>query len=222
MFGTPISDRPVASDWLKFEESSGQRFSRENGVLITGSGLLRTGTVLGLITLGAATAAMNIGNTGNGTITASPTVGAAAVPGTVNIVLTSATAFTVKKADGTNVGAGTGTVGTPFSGGGLGFTVTAGGTPFIAGDNGTVVVDVGSGKYKPYDPDGVDGSQTAAGILVDLAVDATSKDQKCVVVVRDAMVMPSMLIYADGTTDGEKADALLELRAKRILPAREV
>lgn len=221
MFGTPISDRPVASDWLKFEESSGQRFSRENAVLLSGSGLLRTGTVLGLITLGAANAALNVANTGNGTISA-VTVGAAAVPGTVNIVFTSATAFTVKKVDGTNVGGGTGTVGNAFSGGGLGFTITAGSTAFIAGDNGTIVVDVGSGKYKPYDPDGVDGSQTAAGILVDLAVDATSADQKCVVVVRDAVVMPSMLIYADGTTDGEKADALLELRAERILPAREV
>lgn len=221
MFGTPISDRPVASDWLKFEESSGQRFSRENAVLLSGSGLLRTGTVLGLITLGAANGALNVANTGNGTISA-VTVGAAAVPGTVNIVFTSTTAFTVKKADGTNVGGGTGTVGNAFSGGGLGFTITAGATPFAIADNGTIVVDVGSGKYKPYDPDGVDGSQTAAGILVDLAVDATSKDQKCVVVVRDAVVMPSMLIYADGTTDGEKADALLELRAKRILPAREV
>lgn len=81
----------------------------------------------------------NEGNTGNGTI--SPvTVGLGAEPGAYAVAFTSATAFAVTAPDSSP--AGTGAVGTAFSGGGIGFTIAAGTVPFVAGDGFTVTVQV--------------------------------------------------------------------------------
>ena len=75
------------------------------------------------------------GNTGNGTMGA-VTVTSAAV-GAYTVSFTSSTAFSVTGPAGA---VGTGTAGTPFSTGGLSFTITAGATAFAAGDGFTITV----------------------------------------------------------------------------------
>jgi hypothetical protein len=75
--------------------------------VLAGSGadrVLTTGMVLGRVTKGAATGAAVAGNTGNGTITAAPVVGAAAKPGVYRVACIRppptpvSSAFTIPKA----------------------------------------------------------------------------------------------------------------------------
>ncbi len=71
---------------------------------------------------------------------------------------------------------------------------------------GTVVGKItASGKYKPVTVAANDGSQTAAGIVLQ-TVDATSKDAAAVIIARDAIVVHQGLKYgADIDTSGERA-----------------
>ena len=46
----PKNEGPRQSDWLVFEECGITRYSRENIVVVAGSGVLPTGTVLGKVT----------------------------------------------------------------------------------------------------------------------------------------------------------------------------
>lgn len=79
------------------------------------------------------------GNTGNGTISAGPTVTAGvAKNGAFTVELTGATTFNVYDPDGLQLKPGT--TGTAYSDAGIGFTITAGGTAFVAGDTFTITV----------------------------------------------------------------------------------
>lgn len=73
-----------------------------------------------------------------------------------------------------------------------------------------------SGKYKPYDNDATDGTQTAAAILV-YDVDATSADVAAVVIVRLAEVWTNRLQWAASVLTGEKAPAYVELAAANVI-----
>lgn len=73
-----------------------------------------------------------------------------------------------------------------------------------------------SGKYAGHDPDANDGSQAAAAILFE-RVDATSADAQAVVTAALTAVNDSELLWAPGTTDGEKATASASLAAHDIV-----
>ena len=141
--------------------------------LVSGAGALKRGTVLGRITLGAATATAAAGNTGNGTFSL-VTRSANAVVGNYTVRFTGATTFTVTNPLGHQLRAG-GAAGA-YDGGEIGFTFTAGGTAMVAGDSFTVAVAAGSGKYLTSLTAATDGSATPVAILVD-DVDATSADK---------------------------------------------
>jgi hypothetical protein len=82
------------------------------------------------------TATADDGNNGNGTVgTMSAT--AAAKVGAYQVKFTAATAFNVFDPDGREMQPGS--TGTAYSAGGLGFTITAGGTAFEAGDSFAIV-----------------------------------------------------------------------------------
>lgn len=220
MLGQRIVSRKVIGDWLKSEETNGSRYSRANIVIAKGSGVLLSGTVLGILAVGAALASLEVDNTGNGTIVVGA-VGAGAQLGTYRIVFTSATAFNVTDPSGDAVGSA-GAVGTAFNSGGVAFTITAGSTAFAAGDEGAITVDPGSGKYVPFDPAGSGGAEVAAGILVE-DVDATNAnvDVAGAAVVRHAQIAPSGLTFKVAATDAQIAAALASLRTKGILTVRE-
>lgn len=81
---------------------------------------------------------------------------------------------------------------------------------------GTVLGKIAAtGKYKPYDNDAVDGSQTAAAILV-YDVDATTADVTAVGLVRLAEVWTSRLVWATSVLLAEKAPAYVELAAANV------
>lgn len=219
MFGTILKGRKVVGDWLKSEESSGSRYSRDNIIIAKNSGLLVSGTVLGLLSIGSIVASLEVDNTGNGTIAAGA-VGAGAQQGTYRITFTTATAFTVTDPSGDTVG--TGTVGTAFNTGGVAFTITAGAKAFKAGDEGAVTIDPASGRYVPFNPAGTGGAEIAAAILAE-DVDATStvRDAAGAAVVRHAQIAPSGLTWKTGITDAQIAAALATLREQGILTVRE-
>ncbi|OUL79871.1 head decoration protein [Paraburkholderia hospita] len=118
--------------------------SIEQGTL-TGGVKVFAGTVLGTVLSALTAAAAALGtNTGNGTFGAITAQAApATMIGTYNVALTSSSAFTVTAPDGQTA---TGAVGSAFSGLGIGFTITAGGTPFAAGDSFTLTTTATPGN----------------------------------------------------------------------------
>ncbi len=184
--------------------------SRETVTIAAAASALVPGTVLGKITLGAATAAAVAGNTGNGTM-GSVTVGLGAIPGVYKLTFIELTtnlgSFIVEAPNGVMVGAGK--VGTAFASGGLGFTLADGATDFVAGDAFTITVAAGSGKYVAYSDAATNGAAVAAGILYAAAPDSAS-DQKAVMIARQAEVIESELTGID-------AAAKVQLAALNII-----
>lgn len=154
-------------------------------------------------------------NTGNGTIGSLSVAGYAAKAGVYYVEFDDATHFIVSDPTGAEVGHGT--TGVAYKAGGLAFTITAGGTAFVAGDSFAVTVAAGSGKYKPFDPANVDGSQVPSAILF-ATKDATSGDKPCAVVVRQCEVNASELVWPTGMNAAAITAALAQLKAIGIIP----
>lgn len=127
---TPLVEQLHSFGFLVSQARGRQSF--EQGVL-TGGKVVYAGTLLGLITSALTAAAVALGtNTGNGTFgTITPLAAPATQVGTYALLMTDATHFTVTAPDGATA---TGTTGVAFSALGIGFTVTAGGTAFVAND----------------------------------------------------------------------------------------
>lgn len=179
----------------------------------TGAVKVYPGTVMGRQTVGTSAVAAALGtNTGNGTFGAI-TVGAA-IAGAYTVEFDDATHFVV--ADPTGKEVGHGTTGVAFSAGGLGFTITAGGTAFVPGDSFTVTVAAGSGKWVPCTKTATDGSQIAAGISFGL-VDATLNDTPGALVVRDCEVNTAELVWDASMDAPAQAAALAALLALKII-----
>ena len=144
-------------------EANGSR-SREVIKLAGGQGVVAPGTVLAMIASNgqaSSSAAKSGGNTGNGTVGTLSATSLAAL-GVYAVRMTSATAFTVTDPLGVVIGAGV--AGTPFAAGQVVFTITAGATPFIAGDGFDVTVTAVPLSYVASSNAGSNGSQTAIAI----------------------------------------------------------
>lgn len=169
--------------------------SRDTVTILSGSGDLAPGTVLGKILLGAATTAF--AGTGNGAITmdAVTPVKAGAKTGAYKATLITAAAnggtFRVEDPDGLVLGDVA--VGATFDDD-IKFVIADGATDFVVGDTFTITVAAGSGKLAPTDLAAVDGREKAAAVLL-YGVDATAADQSAVVIARDAEVKRDELAY---------------------------
>ena len=153
----------------------------EKTILQDASGVIPSGAVMGVISVGAITAAAKSGgNTGNGTCTAlSVKDGAKAGIYTVRIVRQGTHIFDyeVKNPNGQQIGFGTceGTGLTSVFSGEIEFTLTDGSTDFAKTDGFDITVAAGSGKLKRSVSTAVDGSQYPKYVLVD-EVDAIAGD----------------------------------------------
>lgn len=214
-----LTESNYLSDFLKFEAN--RDYSRENVTILAGSGSARAllaGMVLGRITKGVAVGAADAGNTsGSGAITAAPTVGAAAKPGTYRLTCIEPASnlgkFQVEDPDGIVIGVAT--VGTEFTTH-LTFTI-ADATDFVAGDSFTIVVAAGSGKVKQIDFSATDGSDKAYGVLVFDATAADGTDGAGVAIVRHAILETSYLTWPSGASAPQKAAALATLELAGVL-----
>jgi hypothetical protein len=137
-------------------------------VLAAGSQLPR-GTVLGQQSSYSLISTAGT-NTGNGTI-GTLSAGTGALIGGYVLTATSATNWTVVNPEGTSMP--NATTGAAYSQQGLGFTITAGGTAFVAGDSFTVAAHDSIGNFITCVKTASDGSQTPVAILADYA-DASS------------------------------------------------
>jgi hypothetical protein len=214
-----LSEGNYLGDWLKWETEN--HYSREAVTVLAGSGadrVLTTGMVLGRVTKGAATGAAVAGNTGNGTITAAPTVGVAAKPGVYRLVCiepaTDAGKFSVEDPDGVLIGIAT--VAVEFTTH-LTFTIADGSTDFAAGDAFTITVAAGSGKVKQIDFAATDGSDAASGLLLLDTTAPDGADKSGVAIVRNAIVSDNGITWPAGATTNQKNAAIAQLKAAGIL-----
>ena len=135
---SPVLNEGWYDGGFLISEANG-RLSRDAGLIAnaTGSDIqYAAGLILVQNANGTATGAANAGDTGNGTI-ASVTAQAGSQFGAYSVVFTTATAFEVFDPAGNLVG--TGSTGTAFANQ-VGFTITAGGIAFVAGDGFTITV----------------------------------------------------------------------------------
>jgi hypothetical protein len=187
--------------------------SREAITVLSGQNITVPMTVLGKVTVGAATSAAFGGNTGNGTMGA-VTLSVGAKAGVYKLTIiepgSNVGTFIVENPDGVQIGRGV--VASAFSAGGLAFTLADGATDFVAGDGFNITVAAGSGKYVKYNQDATNGSQIAAGIAID-AYDATLADVDGVALVRGCEVADDSLTWPSDIDGGEKTAAIAQLAA---------
>ena len=82
---------------------------------------------------------------------------------------------------------------------------------------GTVVgIKTSDGKARILAPAATDGTETAAGVLLQ-PVNATSADTKGVMVARHALVADTALVWPAGITTNQKATAIAQLKGLGIL-----
>ena len=210
---------PITENWHAFgfiiQELSNGMYTRQQITLASGYGVITAGTVLGELLAGTAAATALGTNTGNGTF-GTITVGGAAQIGTYVVEFDSATTYIVSGPNGQEIGHGA--TGAAFNAGGLSFTITAGGTAFVAADSFNIAV-AGSETYAPYDPTQTNGLQNAVAILGSGRKDTTSTTQAAVAVVRGPIrVNVGELVWgANVTTQLQQTTALNALAALGIL-----
>jgi hypothetical protein len=166
----------------------------------------------------SAASVANGGNTGNSTSSAVTCTGYAPMLGDykVSIVEPGANVGTFLVEDPSGKEIGHGAVAAAFSAGGISFTLADGATDFVSGDQFVITVAAGTGKWKPWDPANVDGSQVVAGVLYGYR-DATSADKAAVAVTRAAEVNASELIWPTGANAAVIAAGVAGLKSIGIL-----
>lgn len=93
-------------------------------------------------------------------------------------------------------------------------TIVSGTAAFSAG---TVLGKItASGKYKPFDDDNVDGSETAACIAL-ADVDASAADALCPTLFRFAEYKADILQWASTNDAGDQTAGLADLVAKNLI-----
>ena len=177
------------------------------------SPVLPAGVVLGENSATSGVYSADPGNTGNftcGTVTVGPGIEL----GVYTIEFTAATAFDVFQPNGQLLG--TGATGSAFSAGGLGFTLTAGGTAAVAGDHAQIATAGPSGLWAPLNLQSTGGLEIAAGILFN-ETDASQGNVKATVITRSCEVNGSELIYPLNATTAEIAAITGQLAALGII-----
>lgn len=203
-----VSEGTHAGEFI-VSEANGSR-SREAGVLASGNDL-EACAVVAQVATATATAGTN---TGNGVISA-VTIGANFQVGTYSLVCTAVAAnsgtFSVTAPDGTVLPSLT--VAVAYAGQ-INLTIADGANDWILGDSVTVAVAIGN--YSEFNPAGTDGTQVAVGVLFD-NTDASLADANCVVIVRDAEVRDSDLVWKAGATTNQKTAAKASLAKAGII-----
>ncbi len=207
-----------AADFL-LSEGAGS-ISREN-VVVGASQTIAPGMVLARKAVVAdvvATPAAVAGNTGNATIAMHATPVTSAVKDGVyrGVCLT---ATTVRWEDPAGNEIGTSTHGTLFAKGGIRVTVTAGGTPNVAGDAFTVTVaaDAGDFEHVAHDPAATDGSEVAVAVALYGATTGAGETAPLAVVARFAEVNGKCLTWKSGATAAQIANGTQDLAARGII-----
>lgn len=198
------------------------------GTAYSGNGLAftlsnTTNSVVGdtfTITVGTAAFANVAGGTGNPTCSAitvdEGVMGSAAgvVGGTYTFTYIDATHFT--GVDPFGVALPQGVDGTAYNAGGLVFTITAGGTASVAGDQFTITTYTGNDEWYPVSASAFDGTQNAAGILWSTTYVGGANPQSVAMVVRNCEVNDVDLCWPSTCTDDQQRTWIAQLEAQGI------
>ena len=191
------------SEEYSFEQETVLQNSAAAFTQTPAGGLLDIGVIVGKIAAGAAVAAANAGNVGNGTMSA-PSDQVGVQVGAYLVEFIAPAKFNVSDPLGNLIGEGT--TGVAFANQ-IGFTVTAGGTAFAAGDGFTVTVAVNAnaGLIVPLNLAAIDGSQIPIGVIVRQTVVPANANVPAVVAERFAVLLDDGLIYPTGASLSQKA-----------------
>lgn len=209
----------LAHDWLKHEIDP--QMGRKAGVIKSGSGALKTGRVLGEISVGAASAAAKAGGNAANTGALTLDVTTPVLPGakigvyTVRCITAASNSGTFRVEDPDGIVLGDVAVAATFADK-IKFSIADGTQDFIVGEGFDVTVAPGSKKLVPINFSAADGSEKAAAILIN-GVDATSADKETAVLIWGAQIVPSQLEWPEGATSDQKNAALDQLAAKQIV-----
>lgn len=203
----------------EFLLSEGQgNFSRDN-VKIAASQTILAGGLLAASAVAAnvvATPSADADNTASsGTIAMeTPAVTAGVKDGRYIGVATAATKVEWSDPDGIKIG--TSTHGSAFTKGGISLTITAGGTPNVAGDRFYVDVaaDAEDFEHVAFDPD---AALPIAGIAIYPATTGSGESADIAAIVRGAEVNGNCIAWPTGITAAEKANATQALAALGII-----
>ncbi len=214
----------LSSEWLKHELDP--QFGRAAITLLAASGNLVTGTVLAKITKGAATSAAKAGgNTGGGSLTLDVTtpVLAGSNPGVYTVrcaaVIANGGMFEVRDPNGVQLGVYN--IGGAAFANQIKFAMADSGTDFALGDGFDITIAAGSGKWKKHIAGAVNGTEVAAGILLDATDASGAADVKAVAVIADARVTAEFLTWDTSVDDApKKAAALAQLLKANIQQTR--
>jgi len=209
---TILSMRDGPANYLVSEANGMYRSRDEADVIGHASLILEVGTVLGQVITGAATAAVQPGNTGNATSSA-VTVSADAVVGVYVVEFLTATTFSVALPGGALLA--NGATGSAVTRGGLTFTLTVGATAMVAGDGFNITVTKAPGDFARHLLGATDGTQTVAGILYEEVPPAVTI--KRTITRRDCEVNGDHLIYSAGASAAQIATANAALLALGIV-----
>lgn len=192
-----LYDTPAIKPFLVGEADDFQ--NRENIVVMQSGSAVESGQILTQIkTATTGTFAMKAGSTGNPTSGAITVTPATALVGTYIIRFRAATKFDVEAPNGVYIG--NGTTGTAFSKAGVAFTLTAGGTAAVDGDEATITVAKGSLKYIPYTANAAAGSADA---ILYRRLPAATGDAVAVGITNHAEVNRFELTGLDATADDQ-------------------
>ena len=191
-------------------------FGRADVTLLQGTYLM--GQVIGRRMFSVPeTGTASAGNTGFGTVTG-VSIGHLALYGkyTISCVETSAGGgrFIVTTPEGVRLPDAI--VGEAFVSPHINFTINDGDPDFVKGDSFTIEVAPGDGKASIIDPAATDGRQIAYGFTID-DYDATADEIPGVVIKDKALIKASGLVWPEGITAEQKADALAVLASRSIL-----
>ena len=189
-----------------FQEEDGARAVEESeqGLLTSAAAdTVARLTILGRILAAAGTPSANTG-TGTGTITLFTLVaGAIPIVGDYVVTLTAALVAKITDPNGNDIASdialndGTTTV---VVAGGLQFTITDGGTAFVAGDFFTLPVAAGSGNYVFYAAAGAAGAQIAKAVSLSEVVASGAGDDVIGVMLKGKVRTDRLII--DGSAAG--------------------
>jgi hypothetical protein len=209
---------------LAFEEAAEYGVCRENVTVVVETGM-DVGAAVRRTIVGGTAAAVAGTNTGNGTVGTITVTNPAAID-TYRVVFTAATAFNLYNSAGQLITSGaTGTAINGVAGQGLSFTITAGGTAFVAGDSFVITV---SGTYKFVWIAAADVAtlNEFVGVVIESVKDIpslTAGDQSLTILSRGwAGVVGDSLLYKDTLTTAQKNIVLARLNTRRIVNRRKV
>jgi len=218
--GSTQTEGNYLSDIVRQEAPN--HFSREIVTVKSGESL-SLGSVIGKILLGTCptTGSLVSGATGGGTCT-DVTAGAKAKLGTYTLknilAQTGAGIFSVEDPDGYALP--NAVAGQAYTNDQINFTINDGSPDYALGDTFTITIAAGSGEVVAFNPDAVDGSQNAYGIMT-AAVVSSSPTSDGVAIVREASIIEENLVWPDMSpeiSDGQIAAAMAQLAAKNIIP----